>query len=139
MNYSIFCSGMQRKFAQTGHLPGPLQSAIIRGVETLGEDGAVVKLSLAQVEHVAQLAQLALTDQEKELFREQLSAILQYAERLQQLDTADIPPTATVLSLENVMRDDDPRPSLPLADVLANAPATEEDSFRVPVILESSQ
>jgi aspartyl-tRNA(Asn)/glutamyl-tRNA(Gln) amidotransferase subunit C len=95
-----------------------------------------MKLSLAQVEHVAQLAQLTLSDQEKELFREQLSSILEYAQRLQQLDTNAIPPTATVLPLENVMRDDQTRPSLPLADVLANAPATEDSYFRVPVVLE---
>jgi aspartyl-tRNA(Asn)/glutamyl-tRNA(Gln) amidotransferase subunit C len=96
-----------------------------------------MKLSLAQVEHVAQLAQLALSDQEKELFCEQLSSILEYAERLQALDTDDIPPTATVLPLENVMRADEVRPSMPLEDVLANAPAVEEDCFRVPVVLES--
>ena len=95
-----------------------------------------MKLSLAQVEHVARLAQLTLSDQEKELFREQLSSILEYAQRLQQLDTSAIPPTATVLPLENVMRDDQVRPSLPLADVLANAPNTEDGYFRVPVVLE---
>ena len=95
-----------------------------------------MKLSLAQVEHVAQLAQLSLSDQEKELFREQLSSILEYAQRLQQVDTSAIPPTATVLPLENVMRDDQVRPSLPLADVLANAPDTEDGYFRVPVVLE---
>ncbi len=95
-----------------------------------------MKLSLAQVEHVAGLAQLALTDEEKELFREQLSSILEYAESLQQLHTDQIPATATVLPLHNVMRDDQIRPSLPLADVLANAPAIEDNCFRVPVILE---
>jgi aspartyl-tRNA(Asn)/glutamyl-tRNA(Gln) amidotransferase subunit C len=98
-----------------------------------------MKLSLAQVEHVAKLAQLALTDQEKELFREQLSSILQYAERLQELDTGDIPPTASVLPLENVMRNDEVQPSLPLADVLTNAPAVENDCFRVPVVLEGEE
>ena len=95
-----------------------------------------MKLSLAQVEHVARLAQLTLSDQEKELFREQLSSILEYAQRLQQVDTSAIPPTATVLPLENVMRDDEIRHSLPLADVLANAPDTEDGHFRVPVVLE---
>ena len=95
-----------------------------------------MKLSLAQVEHVARLAQLTLSDQEKELFREQLSSILEYAQRLQQLDTSAIPPTATVLPLENVMRDDQVRPSLPLASVLANAPDTKDGYFRVPVVLE---
>jgi aspartyl-tRNA(Asn)/glutamyl-tRNA(Gln) amidotransferase subunit C len=98
-----------------------------------------MKLSPAQVEHVAELAQLALSDVEKELFGRQLSTILEYAERLQQLDTDAIPPTSTVLPLENVMRDDETRPSLPLADVLANAPAVEEDCFRVPVVLEEEE
>jgi aspartyl-tRNA(Asn)/glutamyl-tRNA(Gln) amidotransferase subunit C len=95
-----------------------------------------VKLSIAQVEHTAQLAQLALTDDEKELFREQLSCILEYAERLQQLDTEAIPPNVTVLPVENVMREDEIQTSLSLADVLANAPAAEQTYFRVPVVLE---
>ncbi len=95
-----------------------------------------MKLSLSQVEHVAELAQLALTEREKELFREQLSSILEYAERLQRLDTDAIPPTATVLPLENVMRADEMQPSLSLADVLANAPDVEGDCIRVPVVLE---
>jgi len=85
---------------------------------------------------VAQLAQLALSEQEKELFREQLSSILAYAGRLQELDTAAISPTATVLPLQNVMRPDEVQPSLPVRDVLANAPAVEGHCFRVPVILE---
>jgi aspartyl-tRNA(Asn)/glutamyl-tRNA(Gln) amidotransferase subunit C len=98
-----------------------------------------MRLSLAQVEHVAQLAQLSLSDQEKELFREQLSSILEYAQRLQQLDTSAIAPTATVLPLENVMRDDQIQPSLPLADALANAPHTQDGYFRVPVVLEGDE
>jgi aspartyl-tRNA(Asn)/glutamyl-tRNA(Gln) amidotransferase subunit C len=95
-----------------------------------------MKLSLAQVEQVAKLAQLTLSDQEKELYREQLSSILEYAQRLQQVDTSAIPPTATVLPLENVMRDDEVHPSLPVADALANAPDAEDGLFRVPVVLE---
>ncbi len=98
-----------------------------------------MKLSRAEVEHVAQLAQLALSEAEKELFQEQLSSILEYAERLQEVDTAAIPPTATVLPLENVMRDDEVQPSLPLRDVLANAPAVEDDCFQVPVVLEGEE
>mgnify|MGYP000131456702 CR=1 FL=1 len=95
-----------------------------------------MKLSLAQVEQVAGLAQLTLSDTEKEVFREQLSSILEYAQRLQEVDTSAIPPTATVLPLENVMRDDEVHPSLPLADALANAPAVEDACFRVPAVLE---
>ena len=98
---------------------------------------SAMRLSVAEVEHVAQLAQLALSDQEKELFREQLSSILEHAARLQELDTAQIPPTATVLPLENVMREDQVEPSLSLEDALANAPAVADECFRVPVVLES--
>jgi aspartyl-tRNA(Asn)/glutamyl-tRNA(Gln) amidotransferase subunit C len=95
-----------------------------------------MKLSLAQVEHVANLARLALTQEEKELFREQLSSILDHAERLQAVDTDAIPPTATVLPLQNVLRDDEVRPSLPREEALANAPAAEDGYFRVPAVLE---
>jgi aspartyl-tRNA(Asn)/glutamyl-tRNA(Gln) amidotransferase subunit C len=100
------------------------------------EAESAVKLSPAEVEHVAQLAQLALSNEERELFREQLSSILEYASRLQEVDTDAIPPTSTVLPVENVMRPDSVQASLPRADVLANAPATEDGCFRVPVVLE---
>jgi aspartyl-tRNA(Asn)/glutamyl-tRNA(Gln) amidotransferase subunit C len=96
-------------------------------------------LSLTQVEHVADLARLALTEEEKERFREQLSSILAYAARLQQLDTRDIPPTATVLPLKNVLRDDEVQPSLPREDALANAPQVEDNCFRVPAVLEAEE
>jgi aspartyl-tRNA(Asn)/glutamyl-tRNA(Gln) amidotransferase subunit C len=88
------------------------------------------------VEHVAQLAQLTLSDREVELFRKQLSSILDYAERLHDLDTDAIPVTATVLPLETVMRDDRVQPSLPLQEVLSNAPAVEQSCFRVPPVFE---
>ena len=81
-----------------------------------------MKLSLAEVEHVANLARLGLTDEEKELYREQLSAILDYAEMLNAVDTSAIAPTASVLPLRNVMRADEPEASLSPEDVLANAP-----------------
>ncbi|MBC8449524.1 MAG: Asp-tRNA(Asn)/Glu-tRNA(Gln) amidotransferase subunit GatC [Chloroflexi bacterium] len=93
-------------------------------------------LTLKDVEHIADLAKLALTAEEKERFREQLSAILDHAASLQQVDTSDIPPTATVLPLRNVMRDDEARPSLLPEDVLANAPDAAEGCFRVRAILE---
>lgn len=93
-------------------------------------------LTLRDVEHIADLARLALTAEEKERFREQLSAILDYAASLQRLDISEIPPTATVLPLRNVMREDIARPSLSPEDVLANAPDTAEGCFRVQAILE---
>jgi aspartyl-tRNA(Asn)/glutamyl-tRNA(Gln) amidotransferase subunit C len=95
-----------------------------------------MKLSRAEVEHIAELAKLELTEEEKIKFCEQLSAILEYAEMLQQLDTEAIPPTATVLPLQNVMRPDEVAPSFPQEDILANAPDTAEGCFRVRAILE---
>lgn len=95
-----------------------------------------MKLSREEVEHIAELSKVDLTEEEKTLFQEQLSAILEYAEMLQQVDTAAIPPTATVLPLRNVMRTDEARPSLPREDVLANAPQSEGGCFRVKAILE---
>jgi aspartyl-tRNA(Asn)/glutamyl-tRNA(Gln) amidotransferase subunit C len=92
-------------------------------------------LSLAEVEHVAELARLSLSDEEKALFREQLSAILDYAAVIQQVDTSAIPPTATVLPLRNVMRDDVARPSMPSEDALANAPDARDGFFAVRQIL----
>ncbi len=95
-----------------------------------------MKLTLAQVEHIAELAKLALSDDEKARYQEQLSAILDYAERLQTVDTSTIPPTATVLPLRSVMRADEPRDSMRREDVLANAPQTEADCFRVQAVLD---
>jgi aspartyl-tRNA(Asn)/glutamyl-tRNA(Gln) amidotransferase subunit C len=95
-----------------------------------------MKLSLAQVEHIAELARLSLTDEEKALYQEQLSAILDYAEKLQRVDASTVPPTATVLPLRNVMRADEPRDSMSREDVLANAPQVQAGSFRVQVVLE---
>lgn len=95
-------------------------------------------LSFVEVEHVAELARLSLTDDEKALFRGQLSAILDYAAVLQGVDTSAIPPTATVLPLRNVMRDDLARPSLPQEDVLANAPDARDGFFVVAAILQKT-
>ena len=95
-----------------------------------------MKLSRNQVEHVAELARLALSDEEKALYQEQLSAILEHFERLQELDTEAISPTASVLPLRNVMRDDEASPPFPREDILANAPAAEEGCFKVPAVLE---
>jgi aspartyl-tRNA(Asn)/glutamyl-tRNA(Gln) amidotransferase subunit C len=95
-----------------------------------------MSLTLAEVEHIAELARLSLTDAEKILYRDQLSAILDYAAILQQNDTSTISPTATVLPLRNVMRPDEVEPSMSSEDVLANASDVEEGCFRVRAILE---
>lgn len=93
-------------------------------------------LTLEEVEHIAELARLRLTDEEKALFREQLSAILDYADMLNRLDTSDIPPTATVLPLRTVLRPDEVTPSTPRERLLANAPAQEAGMFQVPPVLD---
>lgn len=97
-----------------------------------------MSLTLQDVEHIAELAKLGLTDDEKELYRTQLSSILDYAARLQAIDTADTTATASVLPLFNVWRDDEVVACLPVADALANAPAAEDDYFRVHAVLEES-
>ena len=98
--------------------------------------GQETTLSRVEVEHIAELAKLSLTDEEKERFGEQLSAILEYAEVLQRLDTEAIPPTATVLPLRNVMAADEVRLSSSREDILANAPKTANGCFKVQAILE---
>jgi len=98
-----------------------------------------MSLSLKDVEHIAGLAKLELSAQEKAQFRVQLSAILDYAAVLQQVDTSAVPPSATVLPLQNVMREDEVTPSLPPEDILANAPDSADGCFRVPAILRSGR
>lgn len=88
------------------------------------------------VEHVAALARLELTEEEKEQFTERLNAILKYAGKLNELNTEGVQPTSHVLPLRNVMREDQARPSWPLEDVTANAPEEEDGQFRVPAVLE---
>jgi aspartyl-tRNA(Asn)/glutamyl-tRNA(Gln) amidotransferase subunit C len=88
------------------------------------------------VEHIAFLARLGLSEDEKRIFQEQLSGILDYMKTLAELDTSDIPPTAQVIPLRNVMRPDSVLPSLPREAVLANAPDREGDFLRVPPVLD---
>lgn len=94
------------------------------------------KLSLSEVEHIAQLARLGLTGEEKEMFRQQLSAILDFAEKLKEVDTGGVQPTTSALPLFNVMRKDEPAAGLSTPAALANAPALEADQFKVRPILE---
>jgi aspartyl-tRNA(Asn)/glutamyl-tRNA(Gln) amidotransferase subunit C len=96
----------------------------------------MMKLSVEQVEHIAELAKLGLTPEEKERFREQLSAILDYADTLQKLDVTDVPPMSHAVALSSVMRPDDAAESYPREEILANAPDTHDGQIRVRVILE---
>jgi aspartyl-tRNA(Asn)/glutamyl-tRNA(Gln) amidotransferase subunit C len=95
-----------------------------------------MNLTLQEVEHIAQLARLELTPAEKERYQQQLSAILDYAARLQQLDTTGIAPTASVLPPHSLLRADVPAVGLSTAALLSNAPAVELDQFRVPPVME---
>jgi aspartyl-tRNA(Asn)/glutamyl-tRNA(Gln) amidotransferase subunit C len=93
-------------------------------------------ISREQVEHVARLARLGLSDEETDRLQQQLSQILGHMQMIDQLDTSTIPPTAQVIPLSTVMREDVPRPSSPLDDVLENAPRREGAFLKVPPVLE---
>jgi len=95
-----------------------------------------MKLSREEVNHIAQLARLGLSEEETERFRAQLSNILENFEILQEVDTADVLPTAHVVDLENVIRDDEAIPSFPQGEIMANAPREENGFFRVRAVLE---
>jgi len=95
-----------------------------------------MKLSRDEVLHIARLARLGLTEGELDKFREQLSNILDNFEILEQVDTSNVPPTAQVIPLQNVFREDEVAASLPQSEVLANAPRREGDFFRVLTVLE---
>jgi len=95
-----------------------------------------MKISLAEVDHIATLARLALTDAEREQFRDQLGQIIGYVEMMNQLDTSHVPPSAQVIALANVVRPDRARPGFPVDVALANAPERVEDFFAVPPVLE---
>jgi aspartyl-tRNA(Asn)/glutamyl-tRNA(Gln) amidotransferase subunit C len=94
------------------------------------------KISLKDVEHVARLARLELSDADKERMRRELDSILSYIDKLRALDTEGVEPTSHAVPMTNVMRDDMPRPSLPQDDMLANAPERSGEFFRVPRIIE---
>ncbi|MDI3280469.1 MAG: Asp-tRNA(Asn)/Glu-tRNA(Gln) amidotransferase subunit GatC [Bacillota bacterium] len=93
-------------------------------------------ITKADVEHVAHLARLKLSEEEKEAFTRQLNAILEAAGKLQELNTEGVEPTAYAIPMQNVFRPDEVRPSLPRELVLANAPDAVDGMFRVPKIME---
>jgi aspartyl-tRNA(Asn)/glutamyl-tRNA(Gln) amidotransferase subunit C len=114
----------------------PDSRALGAGVPGRDDIIAGMSLTLAEVEHIAALARLRLTDAEKARYAQQLSAILAYMNRLRQVDTSAIEPTATVLPLRSVLRPDVVTPSLPVDELLAQAPQAEAQMFRVPPVLE---
>ena len=91
-----------------------------------------MEITRDEVLHVAKLARLELTDDEVERLTGELSAILEAVSKVSELDLSDVPPTSHPLELVNAWAEDEPRPSLPLDDVFANAPQREADLFRVP-------
>lgn len=93
-------------------------------------------ISREDVEHVAYLARLGLTDEEKAHFQEQLSHILEVMQVINRVKTDDIPPTAQVIPLGNVLREDEVRPCAPTEEILKNAPQREDSFFRVRPVLE---
>ncbi len=94
------------------------------------------KIGMKEVEHVARLARLALSPEEKERMREQLDRILGYIDKLRQLDTEGVEPTSHAVPMVNVLREDELRPCLPPEAMLANAPDRSGEFFRVPRIIE---
>ena len=96
----------------------------------------MAKITREEVEHVARLARLELSEDEKTRMTDQLDAILGYFDTLSRLDTSQVEPMTTVIPMVSVMREDVVRPSLPLEEALANAPDREDEFFRVPRIIE---
>ena len=96
----------------------------------------MAELTDDDVRHVARLARLALTDEEVASLRGELTEILGYAEQVGEVATREIDPTGHPLRLTNVLREDEPRPSLPPEEALSTAPEAEDGRFRVPRIVE---
>ena len=100
----------------------------------MSDEKVTSSLSRDDVVHVARLARLDLTEEEVELFTAQLRTVLDHAADVAALDLSHLEPSSHPIALENVLRADEPRPSLDRAEVLATAPAVEDDRFRVPRI-----
>ncbi|AIQ54857.1 MULTISPECIES: Asp-tRNA(Asn)/Glu-tRNA(Gln) amidotransferase subunit GatC [Paenibacillus] len=95
-----------------------------------------MSITVKDVQHVAKLARLQLSPEEEAVFTEQMNAILQYAEKLNELDTENVKPTTHVLQVSNVMREDVVKESLSQDEALLNAPEDEDGHFKVPAVLE---
>lgn len=95
-----------------------------------------MRLTPEEVEHVALLARLRLSDEERERFTRQLNSVLQHFEQLQQLDTSGVLPMSHAVAVSNTFREDEPTPSLTPDEALQNAPDRNRDCFRVPRVIE---
>ncbi len=98
-----------------------------------------MSISREEVEHVAYLARVGLTEEEKVRLQGQLSSILGHVAKINELNTDAIPPTAQVIPLQNVMRPDEPAPSCSPEQVIANAPEREDHYFKIPPVLEDQE
>jgi aspartyl-tRNA(Asn)/glutamyl-tRNA(Gln) amidotransferase subunit C len=96
-------------------------------------------LQRQEVEKVAKLARIAISESELEIFSGQLSRIVDYVSKLNELDTSDVEPLSHALPVANVFRDDVPTESLPIEAALANAPERIGDTFKVPRVLEGDE
>lgn len=95
----------------------------------------MTRISTEEVKHVANLAKLAITEEEAAVFTKQLDAIITFAEQLNELDTESVEPTSHVLDMKNVLREDVPQQGLPREEVLKNAPEHQDGQIKVPSIL----
>ena len=95
-----------------------------------------MSISIREVEHIASLAKLRFSEAEKEALVNELTAILEYMEKLEELDTGGVEPMSHPVSLSNVMRDDVVQPSLPVETALGNAPAKQKGFFKVPKVIK---
>ncbi len=94
------------------------------------------RITIEEVKHVANLARLAITEEEATKFQKQLDAIISFAEELNEIDTEGIEPTSHVLDMKNVLREDKSTKGLPVEEVLRNAPDHQEGQVKVPSIME---
>ncbi|MFZ0443530.1 MAG: Asp-tRNA(Asn)/Glu-tRNA(Gln) amidotransferase subunit GatC [Bacillus sp. (in: firmicutes)] len=96
----------------------------------------MTRITIDEVKHVANLARLAITEEEAEKLTNDLDAIISFAEELNELDTENVEPTSHVLDMKNIFREDISKPGLPVEEVLKNAPDHENGQIKVPAIIE---
>ena len=96
----------------------------------------MTRITMDEVKHVANLARLAITEEEAEKLTSDLDAIISFAEELNELDTENVEPTSHVLDMKNIFREDVSKPGLPVEEVLKNAPDHENGQIKVPAIIE---
>ncbi len=94
-----------------------------------------MKVTIKDVEYIAKLARLEYSDDEKETFTGQFNTILEYIDKLNEVNTDDVEPLSHVIELSNVVREDEVKPSLPVDEVLKNAPAKTGTFFKVPKVI----